>query len=129
MGSATSEHYDDIPYRQLPIDAVDWAYTTDHIQNRSRRKRRPEFDVQPEWATEAALNFDRLVQNSGSRSGESIAVIGFSSTADRILVVILVPKDHPPGGEWWGASAWAANEKDSRVYEAQKGSTSAGERP
>lgn len=98
---------------------MDWEHRADYIRQRSHRKRQPgEFDVEPEWATEAVLLDPpgRLVRDSGSESGESIEVIGYSVSADRILTVLLVPKDHPPSGDWWGASAWAASDADQRDY-------------
>jgi hypothetical protein len=27
---------------------------------------------------------------------------------------ILIPKDHPPTGAWWGVNAWSANDRDRR---------------
>ena len=55
--SAGADAYDDIPYEELPIETVDWQHRADYIRQRSVRKGQPnEFDVEPEWATEAALD-------------------------------------------------------------------------
>lgn len=35
------------------------------------------------------------------------------------LEVIVAPKDHPPAGRWWGATAMDANEVDRRRYEEE----------
>jgi hypothetical protein len=111
--------YDRIPYSRLRIERVDWWHRENHIRRRSARKGRPtEVDVEPEWATEAAMDQYRLVGDSGSRSGLSVRVIGRSPSAGRVLTLVLVPKHRPPAGEWWGATAWAANERERRAYRA-----------
>lgn len=74
------------------------------------------FDVEPEWATEAALDPEGLVGDGGSDSGETIKVVGYSASAGRVLTVLLLPKDHPPAGDWWGVNAWAASPTDERKY-------------
>jgi hypothetical protein len=115
--SAGTDAYDDIPYEELPIETVDWQHRADHIRQRSVRKGQPnEFDVEPEWATEAALDPKGSVGDGGSESGETVKVVGYSSGAGRVLTVLLLPKDHPPTGDWWGVNAWAANTADERGY-------------
>ncbi len=80
---AGTDSYDGIPYRELPIDTVDWEHRADYIRQRSTRKRQAkEFDVEPEWATEAVLDPGRLVRGSGSESGLSVEVIGHSPWQD-----------------------------------------------
>lgn len=111
------EEYDGIPVADLPIEEVDWLHRGDYIRTRSSRKGSGEFDVEPEWATEAALDQDRLIAlDPASKSGQTVRVVGWSSGARRVLTVLLLPKDHPPTGAWWGANAWAANSRDSRLY-------------
>ncbi|WP_166354364.1 hypothetical protein [Phytoactinopolyspora limicola] len=65
-----------------------------------------DIDLAPEWATEAALDEERLVlaPDPSSKSGTSIRIVGYSPSANRILVVILVPKDIDAleDGEYWG---------------------------
>lgn len=82
---------------------------------RSRSARRPEdMDVPPEWADEALADPDRLVfdPDFASRSGRSVRTIGYSPSADRVLVVITVTED----SRVWGVNAWAANDRDVRAY-------------
>jgi len=49
-----------------------------------------------------------------------VRVIGYSATAGAVLTVILVDfaadPDEEPGGDWWGANAWRANQRDRRHY-------------
>ena len=55
-----------------------------------------------------------------SRSGDSVRVIGYSSTAQEVLTVILVVADvdqsERPDGDWWGSNAWEASHRDRRIY-------------
>jgi len=105
--------YDGIPLSELPITAVDWEYRCEYIRTRSKRKGPDEFDVEPEWATEAVLDPQAVIRRDrASRSGEGLRLTGFSAGADRVLVVILIPKEHPPTGDWWGVNAWSANDRD-----------------
>lgn len=124
------DRYEGVPYEDLPIDAVDWLHRAEHIRTRSARYGPGELDVEPEWATEAALDRLRLV---GPGSGRSVEVVGYSPSAPardrsgtgRVLKVWLVPKEQagePPQGAWWGASACDGNDQDRRDYweEAQR---------
>ena len=118
MGADT---YRGLPLDELRIDAVDWAHGAQHLRTRTDRYGSGELDLEPEWATEASLDPRRIVRATKSKSLE---VIGWSESAPprrdgdggRLLKVWLVPKriDH---GEWWGASACPANERDRRNYE------------
>ena len=51
------ETYEGRPLDELPVNEVDWSHRGDHIRTRTKRypDRPEEFDVEPEWATEAAL--------------------------------------------------------------------------
>jgi hypothetical protein len=114
---AGPDSYDCIPYNELPIETVDWQHRGEYIRQRSARKRQPDaFDVEPEWATEAALDPWGLVGDGGSESGETIKVLGYSSAAGRVLTVLLLPKERPATGDWWGVNAWAAKSSDERDY-------------
>ncbi|MGH8902012.1 MAG: hypothetical protein ACRDYA_10090 [Egibacteraceae bacterium] len=112
--------YQGIPLTELRIEAVDWTHRAEHIRHRSRRHGPDEFDVEPEWATEAALDARRLVAVT---EGRSIVVLGRSVSArprdcheeGRILKVWLVPADLETG-LWWGASACDANARDRKLY-------------
>lgn len=105
----------------LPIETVDWTHRAEHIRWRSQRYGPAEFDVEPEWATEAAMDRNRLIDRASDRS---VVVIGWSSSAPprqpqdegRVLKVWLVPKDLQHG-DWWGASACEANDSDRRQYQ------------
>lgn len=110
--------YDGIPVSQLPIDEVDWEHRGEYIRTRSKRKGPDEFDVEPEWATEAVMDPGAVIRRDpASRSGQGLRVTGHSAGAGRVLVVILVPKEHPPTGAWWGTNSWSANDRDRRDYE------------
>lgn len=120
---AGDELFEGVPYAQLRIDAVDWFHRAEHIRTRSARYGRQELDIEPEWATEAALDPRRLIGRGSSDT--SVQVIGRSQGAPgrtldevgRILKVWLVPKEHPPkSGDWWGASASDANTTNRRQY-------------
>ena len=111
--------YDGIPVADLPIEAVDWEHRAEYIQTRSRR-RPGDFDVDPAWATEAALDPHRLVaKDRASKSGEGVRIVGYSSAVGRVLTVLLIPKEHPPERDWWGVNAWLSNERDRRSYEEE----------
>ncbi len=113
-----SEKYDEVPVSLLVIDAIDWEYRAEYIRTRTLRKSVQEFDVHPEWATEAALDPHRLVgKDPASKSGQAVRIVGYSQGAERVLAVIVIPKEHPPAGDWWGVNAWAASETDRRRYE------------
>jgi hypothetical protein len=112
-----AETYDGIPIPELPIQAVDWEHRGEYIRTRSKRKGPDEFDVEPEWATEAVMDSRVVIRlDRASRSGESVRVTGYSAAAGRVLVVILIPKEHPPTGSWWGVNAWSANDRDRAEY-------------
>lgn len=106
------------PPEELIIDAIDWQHRGDYIRTRSQR-RPGDFDVEPEWATEAAFDDNRKITapDPASKSGETIRVLGYSQSADRILAIVLRPKNYPElDGTWWGVNAWAANSTAIRRY-------------
>lgn len=114
------ETYEGIPLEELRIESIDWTYRGDYIRSRSARKGQKEFDVEPAWATEAALDPERIVRTTDRKS---IKVIGRSASAParsedalgRILKVWIVPKDLAEG-EWWGTTACDANDRDRSIY-------------
>ena len=83
MGRADATGYDGVPYENLVIAAVTWSKSvSEHMATRSERYGRAQFDVSdPEWATEAARDPDRLVGDRRSRDGDTVRVIGWSSSA------------------------------------------------
>lgn len=125
---AEDDAYDGVPFSDLLFTEVDWSEAVEHLRHRSGRKRRDgEFDVEPEWATEALSDPRRLVGSAGSRTGLTVKVLGWARSAPprraerqgRLLKVIVAPKDHPPDGRWWGATAMDVNESDRRRYEEE----------
>jgi hypothetical protein len=103
----------------LPIEDIDWHYRGEYIRTRSRR-RPGDFDVEPEWATEAASDENRKIAapDPSSKTGQTIRVLGYSQAVNRVLVVILRPKNLPDvDGSWWGVNAWAASSTAMRRYQ------------
>ena len=102
----------------LQIDEVDWEHRGGYIRTRSYR-RLGDFDIEPEWATEAAFDENRKIAapDPASKSGETIRVLGYSQSANQVLVVILMPKNLPElDGSWWGVNAWTGNSTAIRRY-------------
>ena len=105
---------DDLTYRgvalwSLVINDVEWRpAAVAHIRTRSERRRTNELDVEPEWATEAALDPFRRARESDSGSLE---IVGLSTHAPqrhradrgRVLKVWVLPTLEP--GLWEGQSA------------------------
>jgi hypothetical protein len=116
------ELYEGIPVGRLLVNEVDWVHRGEHIRTRTVRyaDRPDEFDVEPEWATEAALDPRSARATTG---GKSLEIIGWSISAPprqkgeggRLLKVWVVPK-HLSNGSWWGASACDASESDRKSY-------------
>lgn len=105
-----------IEISKLLINEIWWSpERSEHIRSRSKRYEPKEFDVEPEWATEAALDPKRIVGLAGGRSG-SLEVIGYSQGATQLLKVWLYPDD-VPRGRWHGVSACKANSTDRRNYQ------------
>lgn len=79
---------------------------------------RDKHQIESHWADEAindemAIWFD---PDPKSESGRSVRIIGWSPTAQMILVVLLLhgDDDHP---DYWGLNAWRADGKERRIYE------------
>lgn len=115
------EAYDGIPVSELRIDSVEWSpEQTDHIRTRSARYL-DAFDIEPEWATEAALDpRARIGLDPSSKTGEGIRVTGRSIGAGRVLTVVLLPAAHPPTGSWLGATSWVTKGRDLRDYREEE---------
>lgn len=116
MPRATEDGYDGIPYEELSIETVDWEHRAEYIRTRSARKGPKEFDIEPEWATEAVHDPRALVGAGPSESGVTIQIIGYSRGAGRLLSVLILGKDEPVASDWWGVNAWGANDRDKRAY-------------
>lgn len=93
---------------------VDWSHRAEYIRSR--------HGVHPTWANEA-VDDDHAVwlrPDPASRSGHSVRVLGYSTSAQAVLTVILVDADLDPSerpeGDWWGSNAWIASPRDRRLY-------------
>ncbi len=91
------------------MEEVDWAHRATYI--------RDHHSIDPDHASEAvndpaAAWFE---PDPASRSGRTARVIGYSTVANEVLTVIVLPKDSP--GQWWGSNAWVSNRRDRRIYE------------
>ena len=93
---------------------MDWRKRANYVHSR--------HGVDPGWADEA-VNEDHavwLTPDPASRSGRSVRVIGYSTSAREVLTVILVAADaddtEPPVGEGWGANAGVSSPGDRRLY-------------
>ena len=115
---AGRDDYEGVPYGELVFDEIDWSEVGDHDPGRrAERKGSGETNVSVEWATEACQDLRRWVRSAGSSSGLTVKVTGYSSAAGFVVTVIVAPKDHPPAGRWWGATAWKAKSSERRQYE------------
>lgn len=113
------EAFDGLALSELPIEEVIWSdERARHIRTRRDRKGLGEVDLEPEWATEAALDPHRLVARGSGRS--SIQVVGYSPGARRVLLVWIWTKDHPPTGLWHGGSAIAVGRRITSTYKNAK---------
>jgi hypothetical protein len=106
--------YDGIPVDELPITEAD---VPDPAHLRRSARYLGARDVDPDAAMEAALDPDGLVaRDSSSRTREAILVVGYTPTADDVLVVVLLPDDHPPTGLWHVVTAWPADRRRRTAY-------------
>jgi hypothetical protein len=102
-----------VPLEALSIDSVEWS--EDAVQH--MKERRAEQGVrcpEPEEATEAALDPDRVVRIAAA--GRSLKVVGRCASSGSLIKVWLWPKDMS-NGEWFGGSAVDANGTDENIYE------------
>lgn len=115
---AGEQDYDGVEYAVMVFAEIDWSEIDDHDPaRRADRKGTTEHDVETEWATQACQDAMRWVRAAGSRSGMTVKVTGWSEGAGFVVTVVVVPKDLPPAGRWWGATAWKANSTEVRRYE------------
>lgn len=66
------EGYEGIPLEELRIDDIDWTHRAEHIRTRSHRSAGRDLDIEPEWATEAAKDPERLIRRA---TGGAIKVV------------------------------------------------------
>jgi hypothetical protein len=108
--------YDGIPVVELPIRDVD---VPDPAYLRRAERYPGAVDIAPEEAIEAAVDPRALIaRDPKSRSGEAVRVVGYSAAAGRVLVVVLLPHEHPPRGLWHLATAWPADRRLREAYAA-----------
>ena len=109
------EEFDGIPLSELAIDEVVWSEErAKHIRTRAERKGPAEINIEPLWASEAALDPNRLVRRGSGR--ESVEVLGYSPSARRVLLVWIYTTVRPPSGVWQGGSAIAAGRRLRAAY-------------
>ena len=113
--------YKGVPLSDLNIDEIDWSdEVAEHIRTRSERTGPGDWDIEPEWATEAALDASRVVSLAGSTNPDRIAlkIIGMANIdGEPILLKVWVWSDEPASSEVWnGGSASLANRSDLRRY-------------
>lgn len=114
--------YKGVSAEDLTIEAIRWSVeAAQHMRTRTDRYGPDETNIEPEWATEAALDPNRLIglRPHQDPATASLAVIGRSTSmppGDRVLKV-WVWTDDPTDDLWEGASASLANKTDQRRYE------------
>ncbi len=101
------------------MEAVEWPEViVEYIRTRSER-RPGDMDIEPEWATEAALDPTRILGvGTDPQTGQeslSLIVIGYSAAAAEILAVWLRPKEMEEG-HWYGQNAAKARRQWRRAY-------------
>lgn len=90
----------------MVFDTVDWSHRRDYIVAK--------HGVTSVEADEAIADPDRVVldPDPASESGRSVRIIGYSTTAQAVLTVIVVEHESVT----YGSNAWKANAKDQRRY-------------
>lgn len=85
---------------------VNWSKRDEHMFER--------HGITTGQAEEALADPERLwiEPDYASRNGISIRVVGYCSSIDTLLTLILVPHE----GTMYGASGWRSNSKDQRLY-------------
>jgi uncharacterized DUF497 family protein len=89
----------------VPYWKVDWSHRREHVAEKG---------LTVEQANEALEDPEMLVIDPDPRSltGDSVRIIGYSSTAQDVLTVVVVVHD----GQAYGATAWRANKHERRLY-------------
>lgn len=112
------------------IIEIDWpAWSSEHLRSRTRRYPDilDELDIEPEWATEAALDEFGLLSLTVEND---LRVTGWTPHAPsapwgqrpgRVLRVILKPQEIDEGS-WSGVTAAPAGQKAAEWYWRKRGS-------
>lgn len=114
----TTETYRGIALTDLVINAVTWTEATaNHIRTRTVRYQKSETNLEPEWATIAALDPYRMVRLS--TTSNALVVIGWSYPVRFVLRVFIYPIDMA-AGDWAGATAARASDHITKKYWEQR---------
>ena len=86
-------------------EGADWRQRGEYIAKHG---------LTPAAADEALGDPNRLVidPDPASRSGRTVRVIGWSTSLQSLVTVIILPEDDVT----WGVNAWPANSTDQRRY-------------
>lgn len=86
-------------------DELDWRHRGAYISK---------HHLTPRDANEAWNDPNRLLidPDPASRSGRTVRVIGWSSSARQLVTVIALPDS----GTVWGVNAWPSNDLDAKRY-------------
>jgi uncharacterized DUF497 family protein len=89
----------------VPYWTVGWSHRREHVAEKG---------LTVEQADEALEDPERLIIDPDPRSvtGDSVRIIGYSSTAQKVLTVVVVI----PDGQVYGGTAWRANRHELRRY-------------
>lgn len=111
--------YRGIPLEDIEIEGVMWTdEQAEHLRTRTIRYGPGETNLEPEWATEAALDpFGQVRLPKGE--SHSLIVIGWSYSARRVLKVFIHPIDLQ-AGLWAGGSAAKVKDSVAKRYWAER---------
>jgi hypothetical protein len=125
--------YKGILLANLRIDSIVWSdERAEHIRTRAARKGSSEIDIEPEWATRAALDPDRVVYlaaPSEDPRNQALVVCGFAPDVppSGAILKVWIWSDDPEGSSTWnGGSAALAGDGAARRYYRERGTN---ERP
>jgi hypothetical protein len=105
------EEFDGIPLSELPIDEVVWSEErAKHIRTRAERKGPAEINIEPLWASEAALDPNRLVRRGSG--AESVEVLGYSPSGAAGAAGVDL---HGRVSAVWGLAGWQRESRGPQV--------------
>jgi hypothetical protein len=109
--------YHDIQLGNLYINDVKWEpEQADHIRHRAERKGQVgDMNIEPEWATEAAVDPFAIRRLPHQQPSRSLIVVGWSAAAEAVLRVFVIPLDLT-AGLWQGTTAAKAADRVARQY-------------
>lgn len=92
---------------------MDWVHGEEHMWNT--------HEVSMPEANEALADVDAQLFDPDPKSTSRVSarVLGYSRTAEAVLVVILVRREDRLNA-WWRANGWRANSTDRRTYREGK---------